>query len=207
MTYYGSRIAQEINAVSKIHKKVSRNLLNLLWKNFTPEELHIGSVTNGVHYPTWVSKDWQLFSKFVPRHDDLQAGDRDQASYRDRLTLTQTVPASRYCSNFQDTRHRGRTQSPFLRGRLFVKSLNLKRPQGAGTFFPTKRTSNGLSDLAGLHFVAGKLSQSPNYELSPFGRDRHCANQSALIGPPANGGGAIAATDHSTNGNDNPVFQ
>ena len=50
----------------------------------------------------------------VPRHDDLQADDRNQASCRDRLTLTETIPSSHYCSDFQDTRHRGRSQSPFL---------------------------------------------------------------------------------------------
>jgi hypothetical protein len=57
-------------------------------------------------------------------------------------------------------------------GRLFVKSLNredqggavallMSEQRGAGTIFPAKRTSNGLSDLAGLHIVAGKMSQSP----------------------------------------------
>jgi len=32
----------------------------------------------------------------VPRHDDLQADDRYQASCRDRLTLTETVPSYRH---------------------------------------------------------------------------------------------------------------
>jgi glycogen phosphorylase/synthase len=63
MTYYGARIAQEINAVSKIHEKVSKHLFSPLWKNYLPEELHIGGVTNGVHYPTWASKEWQVFAK------------------------------------------------------------------------------------------------------------------------------------------------
>jgi hypothetical protein len=41
----------------------------------------------------------------VPRHDDLQADDRNQASCRDRLTLTETALSSHYCSDFKDTRH------------------------------------------------------------------------------------------------------
>ncbi len=61
MTFFGARISQEINAVSKIHQKVSRNLLNPLWKNYKPAELHIGNVTNGVHYGTWASRKWQQF--------------------------------------------------------------------------------------------------------------------------------------------------
>ncbi len=63
MTYFGAKLSQEINAVSKIHQRVSRNLLNPLWKNFKPEELHIGSITNGVHFPTWASRQWQEYCK------------------------------------------------------------------------------------------------------------------------------------------------
>ncbi len=33
--------------------------------------------------------------------------------------------------------------------------------RGTGTIFPAKRRVNGLSDLADLHLVAGKMSQSP----------------------------------------------
>ena len=63
MTYFAARMSQEINAVSRIHQTVSRKLLNPLWKNFKPGELHIGSVTNGVHYATWAAKQWQQFCK------------------------------------------------------------------------------------------------------------------------------------------------
>jgi alpha-glucan phosphorylase-like protein len=59
MTYFGAKVSQEINAVSRIHRGVSRKLLNPLWPNYKPEELHIGSVTNGVHYNTWAARQWQ----------------------------------------------------------------------------------------------------------------------------------------------------
>jgi len=59
MTYLASRLSQEINAVSKLHKSVSCHLLNNLWKDYHPEELHIGYVTNGVHYKTWTAWRWQ----------------------------------------------------------------------------------------------------------------------------------------------------
>lgn len=61
MTYLGAKLSQEINAVSKIHQKVSGGLFNPLWRDFKPAELHIGSVTNGVHYATWAAKPWQEF--------------------------------------------------------------------------------------------------------------------------------------------------
>ena len=71
MTYFGANLSQEINSVSKIHKNASRHLLNPLWKNFKPGELHIGSITNGVHYTTWVSKYWQQFCKNINEHDNV----------------------------------------------------------------------------------------------------------------------------------------
>ena len=39
---------------------------------------------------------------------------------------------------------------------------NRSEVRGTGTVFPTKRGVNGLSDLADLHFVTGKMSQSPS---------------------------------------------
>ena len=57
-------------------------------------------------------------------------------------------------------------------GRLFVESLNREGDQsGTGTVFLTKQTSNGLSDLAGLHFVAGKNETFPGEWSSARGRD------------------------------------
>jgi len=61
MTCFAARLSQEINAVSKLHQAVSRNLLGPLWKSFKPGELHINRITNGVHYSTWASKLWQQF--------------------------------------------------------------------------------------------------------------------------------------------------
>lgn len=52
------KISQEINGVSRIHGRVSREMFNSLWDDYFPEELHIGYVTNGVHFPTWVAKQW-----------------------------------------------------------------------------------------------------------------------------------------------------
>ena len=59
MTYFGSKMSQEINAVSRIHRGVSCKLLSPIWENFKPEELHISYVTNGVHYNSWTAHQWQ----------------------------------------------------------------------------------------------------------------------------------------------------
>ena len=48
--------------------------------------------------------------------------------------------------------------------RVVVPCGGLDSERGKGTVFPAKRTTNGLSDLVDLHFVAGKISQSPGCE-------------------------------------------
>ncbi len=59
MSVLAAKMSQEINGVSEIHGRVSREMFNDLYKGFYPEELHISYVTNGVHYPTWIDKDWR----------------------------------------------------------------------------------------------------------------------------------------------------
>ena len=97
----------------------------------------------------------------VPRHDDLQADDRNQASCRDRLTLTETVPSSHYCSDFQDTRHRGRSQSPFF----------LNRPGGSGVGRTGTDTADGASPRSSSIGLVSRASeergQGPRTEPVP----------------------------------------
>ena len=60
MSVLAANTSQEINGVSKLHGEVSRKrIFNTMWPGYFPEELHIGYVTNGVHYSTWTSKLWQ----------------------------------------------------------------------------------------------------------------------------------------------------
>ena len=59
MSILAAKLSQEINAVSKIHARVTREMFKDLYPGYYPNELHIGYVTNGVHYPTWTSRAWQ----------------------------------------------------------------------------------------------------------------------------------------------------
>ncbi|MFO7874287.1 MAG: alpha-glucan family phosphorylase [Bacteroidales bacterium] len=63
MSVLAAKLSQQINGVSKIHGAVSRNMLNDLYPGYFPEELHIGHVTNGVHYGSWTAKEWQQLYK------------------------------------------------------------------------------------------------------------------------------------------------
>jgi phosphorylase/glycogen(starch) synthase len=72
MSYLATRMSQEVNGVSKLHGEVSRGMFNKLWPGYLKDELFIGHVTNGVHYPTWLAPEWQeLYEEITgSRHFD-----------------------------------------------------------------------------------------------------------------------------------------
>jgi len=65
MSVFACNTCQEVNGVSWLHGKVSREMFNPIWKGYFPQELHVSYVTNGVHMPTWTASEWQkLYNRF-----------------------------------------------------------------------------------------------------------------------------------------------
>ncbi|NMN99464.1 alpha-glucan family phosphorylase [Antrihabitans stalactiti] len=58
MAHMGLRLGQRANGVSKLHGEVSRDMFAALWPGFDAAEVPIGSITNGVHAPTWAAREW-----------------------------------------------------------------------------------------------------------------------------------------------------
>jgi len=58
MSVLAVKMSQEVNGVSKIHGRVSREMFHGLYEGYYADELHIGYVTNGVHHPTWTGSHW-----------------------------------------------------------------------------------------------------------------------------------------------------
>ncbi|MEI6252659.1 MAG: alpha-glucan family phosphorylase, partial [Mycobacteriaceae bacterium] len=58
MAHMGLRLAQRSNGVSQLHGRVSRAMFDDLWPGFDAAEVPIGSITNGVHGPTWAAPEW-----------------------------------------------------------------------------------------------------------------------------------------------------
>lgn len=58
MSALAMNFSQEVNGVSRIHGQVSREMFAELYPGYFPEELHVDYVTNGVHFPTWVSEEF-----------------------------------------------------------------------------------------------------------------------------------------------------
>ena len=59
MSTLAASMSQNVNGVSMLHGKVSQDIFAPMYPGYLPEELYISYVTNGVHYPTWASKEWK----------------------------------------------------------------------------------------------------------------------------------------------------
>ena len=57
MTVLALRLSRFRNGVSALHGEVSRDMWKHLWPGFRAADVPIGSVTNGVHMPTWVAPE------------------------------------------------------------------------------------------------------------------------------------------------------
>ncbi|GAB3653267.1 glycosyltransferase family 1 protein [Actinocorallia lasiicapitis] len=67
MAVMGMRLAQRVNGVSELHGAVSREMFGGLWGGFDTADVPIGSITNGVHAPTWVAQEvLEIAAREVP---------------------------------------------------------------------------------------------------------------------------------------------
>lgn len=57
MNILAQKLSGNINAVSRLHRKISQRLWHDLWPRIPEEDVPINYVTNGVHVPSWVSQE------------------------------------------------------------------------------------------------------------------------------------------------------
>ncbi len=65
MTVLAVRLSRFRNGVSRLHGEVSRRMWAHLWPGLGTEDVPIGSVTNGIHIPTWISPAYSLLYSSV----------------------------------------------------------------------------------------------------------------------------------------------
>ncbi len=71
MSVLACNLSQEVNGVSWLHGEVSKEILGNIWPGYFKNELHIGYVTNGVHFPTWTASNMRrLYAKYFPEGFD-----------------------------------------------------------------------------------------------------------------------------------------
>jgi glycogen phosphorylase len=66
MAVLALRLSRGVNAVSKLHAEVSKKMWASLWPHLEEEDVPIGYVTNGVHIPSYLSKEMaDLFGRYL----------------------------------------------------------------------------------------------------------------------------------------------
>lgn len=66
MAVLALRMSRGVNAVSRLHSTVSRKMWRGLWKEVDEQDVPIGYVTNGVHIPSYLSKEMaDLFGRYL----------------------------------------------------------------------------------------------------------------------------------------------
>ena len=61
VSHLAIRTSQEVNGVSRLHGEVSQRMFEELTPDYNFAESNIGYVTNSVHFPTWVAREWLAF--------------------------------------------------------------------------------------------------------------------------------------------------
>jgi starch phosphorylase len=68
MTVLALKFSGAANGVSQLHGEVSRRMWHFLWADRAENDVPIGSITNGVHAPSWLAPEYrQLFDEYLPR--------------------------------------------------------------------------------------------------------------------------------------------
>ena len=103
MSTFACNTCQEVNGVSMLHGWVSQKMFAPIWRGYYPEENHVGYVTNGVHFPTWVATGWMqnIYEKYLdPKFMGDQSNEKlwqgiyncpDEELWANRLDMKQNL--------------------------------------------------------------------------------------------------------------------
>lgn len=66
MPVLGLRLSSKANGVSRLHGRVAREMWHDVWPNVDKEDVPIGYITNGVHIPSYISRDLlRLYDRYM----------------------------------------------------------------------------------------------------------------------------------------------
>ncbi len=57
MSTLALRLSSHANGVSRLHGRVSRSMWQKIWRHHPVEDVPVDYITNGIHVPTWISRD------------------------------------------------------------------------------------------------------------------------------------------------------
>ena len=102
MSFLACNLSQEVNGVSWLHGEVTKDILGGMWPGYFHDELHIGYVTNGVHFPTWTAPNLKkLYLRHFPEGFSNQQYDipawkkvyeiADEELWKERIVLKEKL--------------------------------------------------------------------------------------------------------------------
>lgn len=101
MTVLALRSAARANGVSKLHGEVSRKMWQSLWPGVPVNETPIRHVTNGVHFRSWISAEFnQLYDRY------LGPNWREEPANSDVWSRVQSIPAEELWRTHERRRER-----------------------------------------------------------------------------------------------------
>lgn len=136
MSVLATKLSQQVNGVSEIHGRVSREMFKALYPGYYTEEIHIGHVTNGVHYYTWTDNVWQqlyksTFGKDFEQHQpDAKQWQKiydvpDEMIWKNRLVLKNKLIADIKVKQKRDLTRRHENPKVMLKSTAKLKDETL----------------------------------------------------------------------------------
>jgi starch phosphorylase len=152
MTALALRTAGRVNAVSRVHREVTRDMWAPVWPDRPREAIPVDAVTNGIHLATWVSAEMaRLFERYLgpdwrERHDDPALWDRirdvpDEELWRARQALRE------FLFNFIRERARQRWLEGGMTAAQVVAAGTLFNPQALTIGFARRFTGYKRPEL------------------------------------------------------------
>ncbi len=88
MTVLALRMAVYSNGVSRLHGKVSREMWQELYPGVPTDEIPISHITNGVHFPSWLSSEMkELYDRYLGLRWREDPGDREMWERLARISV------------------------------------------------------------------------------------------------------------------------
>jgi starch phosphorylase len=114
MPVLGLRLSSHANGVSRLHGRVARDMWRQVWPHLERADVPIGHVTNGVHIPSYVSRDLlKLYDRY------LGPGWTEDPDNEKVWQRAQTIPDT----ELWRTRERCRTRLMYFARRRLIKQL------------------------------------------------------------------------------------
>jgi starch phosphorylase len=168
VTQAALRLSRAANAVSRRHGEVAREMWHELWPDRPVDDVPIGYVTNGAHFPTWVGAPMrELLDRHLGAGWLHRAGDRELWSAVERISDAELWEA----------RERQRAELvSFIRERSTEDRLargdSLEYVEAASRAFDPDVLTIGFARRVATYKRLGLLMRDPDWTMSLLGGDR-----------------------------------